>query len=657
MTEFAHLLAFFALALSGLQAWFGLSGQAGAARASAHLGFALMLLSFALLVRAFMISDFSVTLVAENSHTLKPAIYKFAGTWGNHEGSMALWCLVTLGFGAAAATFIRTDRETLVSRAIGIQGILAAASLAYLLFASNPFLRDLSPPLQGADLNPLLQDPALAIHPPMLYLGYVGFSLVFSLAAAGLMERRIDSTWAKLARPWTMWAWIFLTIGIALGAYWAYYELGWGGWWFWDPVENASFMPWLIGTALVHSLIVTEKRGAFAAWTALLAVLAFCFSILGAFLVRSGVLTSVHAFAIDPARGLVLLGGLIVLGGAALALFALRADKLGKGPAFEWVSREGALLANNLVFAVATATVLLGTLFPLIVEALTGDQASVGPPYFNMTFSPMLALLLFALPVVQGWAWGRASREGLVRWGVALAALLLASIAFGMMLPRPDFSGVTLEERLTAPFGIGHAIGIGLGLWLVAGAAIELFRRALWQPGRVFRLPGRVWGMTLAHLGIGVFVIGAVVETGLRYERSIVLAPGEATEVAGWTLELDRMASVEGPNWYADRAFLTASRGDTSVEMAPDKRFYPAARMPTTETAIHKTLAGDLYIALGEVRASEDVTRWSFRVYFNPFIDWVFIGTILMSLGGGLSLLPRRRAAVTTRRAEAVAAE
>lgn len=630
MIELAHLLAFFALALAGLQAWFGLSGgSAAAARASAHLGFSLMLVSFALLVRAFMISDFSVELVAENSHTLKPDLYKFAGTWGNHEGSMALWCLVTLGFGAAAAAFVKTDRETLLARAIGIQGILAFASLAYLLFASNPYLRLDSPPLQGADLNPLLQDPALAIHPPMLYLGYVGFSMVFSLAAAGLMERRIDSVWAKIARPWTIWAWIFLTVGIVLGSYWAYYELGWGGWWFWDPVENASFMPWLIGTALLHSLIVTEKRGAFAAWTALLAVLAFCFSILGAFLVRSGVLTSVHAFAIDPTRGLVLLFGLILLAGGALALFGLRADKLGKGPPFEWVSREGALLANNLVFAVATATVLLGTLFPLIVEALTKEQASVGPPYFNAVFSPMLAVLLFALPVVQSWAWGRAKREGLVRWGVALGALLIACGALAFMAPRMSF---------------GHAVGIGLGAWLIGGGVMELFRRALWRPGRVFRLPGRVWGMTLAHIGVGVFVIGAVVETGLRLERTIVIAEGEAEQVAGWTIELEDMASVEGPNWYADRAILKATKGDTTVILDPEKRFYPAARMPTTETAIHKTPGGDLYVALGEVRPMPDATRWSFNVFFNPFIDLVFLGALLMALGGGLTLMPRRRA-------------
>ena len=627
MIELGHFAAFLALAAALAQGMFGLTGQRRMAGLAAYAGFAVMILSFVTLIVAFARSDFSVALVANNSHTLKPMIYKIAGAWGNHEGSMALWCLVTLGFGAAGALWMRTGRDLFEARALGIQGLLAVGALAYLLFASSPFLRLDPAPFQGAGLNPLLQDPALSIHPPMLYLGYVGYSFVFALAAAGLMEARVDSVWAKEARRWSLAAFIPLTLGIALGSYWAYYELGWGGWWFWDPVENASLMPWLIGAALLHSVVVTEKREGFGAWSALLAVLAFLFSIMGAFLVRSGILTSVHAFAVDPERGTLLLFGLLTYGGFALVLFAMRAPKLPGGKPWMLLSREGALMANNIVLIVAALTVLLGTLFPLMAEA-AGRTISVGEPYFNLTFTPMLALLLLILPVVQAWAWGKADLKNWSKWAIAGGTLALVFLALGVGLW--DIS-------------IGAALGLALGAWLVIGALWELKRRAI-TPGRIFRLPPRVWGMTLAHMGLGLFVIGAVVETTGRYETTVALAEGGSGTVAGWTLTLDQVRAIEGPNWYADRAQLTATRGSAKAIMTPMKRYYPAAQMPTTETAIHKTGTGDLYAALGEQRMVDGAPRWVFRVYYNPMIDLLYFGVILMALGGAFSLWPRRKA-------------
>ncbi|MBU2604372.1 MAG: heme lyase CcmF/NrfE family subunit [Alphaproteobacteria bacterium] len=626
MIEFGHLAAFLALAASLAQGVLGLTGARALAGRAAVVAFAVMALSFATLLVAFAQSDFSLALAANNSHTLKPMIYKLAGVWGNHEGSMALWCLVTLGFGAAGALWMRTGRDVFEARALGVQGWLATGALSYLLFASSPYLRLDPAPLQGAGLNPVLQDVALASHPPMLYLGYVGFSFVFALAAAGLIDGRIDRVWAKEARRWALAAFIPLTIGIALGSYWAYYELGWGGWWFWDPVENASLMPWLIGAALLHSVVVTEKRGSFAAWTALLAVLAFLFSIMGAFLVRSGVLTSVHAFAVDPKRGMLLLGGLVVYGGLALGLFALRAPKLEGGKPWQMLSREGALATNNVVLVVAALTVLLGTLFPLIAEA-TGRTISVGEPYFRLTFVPMLAVLLAVLPVVQAWTWGKADLSGVWKWaagGVGLVAVFL-------------LLGVSVWD-----IPLGAAFGLALALWLIFGALWEVRRRAV-TLARVFRLPLRVWGMTLAHIGLGVFIMGAVVETTQRYEATLALPAGGSGTVAGWNITLNDVHAIEGPNWYADKAVLTARKGSIKAEMAPTKRYYPASRMPTTETAIHKTGAGDLYIALGDRRDVDGETRWVFRVYFNPLIDFVYLGVGLMALGAFFSLVPMRR--------------
>ncbi len=626
MIELGHFAAFLALGLSLAQGITGLRGERRLAGLIAVAAFGVMALAFLSIVHAFVTSDFSVALVVNNSHTLKPMVYKIAGAWGNHEGSMALWCIVTLGFGAAAAAFMNTDRPLFEARALGIQGLLATGALAYLLFASSPFLRIDPAPFQGAGLNPLLQDPALAIHPPMLYLGYVGYSFVFALAAAGLVEGRIDRVWAREARIWSLAAFAPLTIGIALGSYWAYYELGWGGWWFWDPVENASLMPWLIGAALLHSITVTEKRDGFAAWTALLAVLSFLFSILGAFLVRSGVLTSVHAFAVDPERGTLLLIGLLVYGGFALGLFAWRAPKLEGGKPWMLISREGALMANNIVLIVAALTVLLGTLFPLIAEAF-GRTISVGEPYFNLTFVPILALILILLPIVQAWAWGKADVKGWLRWAAGGAGLVALFVLLGV-----------------GPMNIpaGAAFGLALGLWLVFGSLWELKRRAI-TPGRVFKLPRRVWSMTLAHVGIGLFVIGAVVETTGRYESTLALAQGDTGTVAGWALTLDEVRSIEGPNWYADGALLTARNGSRVTTLEPSKRYYPAARMPTTETAIYKTGAGDLYAALGEQRNVDGQTRWVFRVYFNPLIDLLYAGVVLIGFAALLGLWPASR--------------
>ncbi|WP_300379358.1 heme lyase CcmF/NrfE family subunit [Henriciella sp.] len=626
MIEAGHFAAFLALVFSGLQAGFGLAGDRARSGLFAKIAFTTMVFAFLTLVWAFARSDFSVELVASHSHTLKPFGYKIAGTWGNHEGSMALWCVVALGFAASAAWLMKSDRPAFEARTLGAQGLLSFGSLAYLLFASSPFTRLDPAPLQGQGLNPLLQDPALAIHPPMLYIGYVGYSFVFALAAAGLIEGRIDRQWATTARNWALAAFVPLTLGIALGSYWAYYELGWGGWWFWDPVENASLMPWLIGAALMHSIIVTEKRGSFSAWTALLAVLAFCFSMLGAFLVRSGVLTSVHAFAVDPLRGSLLLAGLLVFGGAALLLFALRAPKVSGGPSWTAASREGALMGNNLVLTVATATVMLGTLFPLLAEAL-GETISVGEPYFNLTFTPIMALALIALPVVQAWAWGRADLSSLWKWAAGFAGLVglfwLAGIG-------------PLDIPLLAGFGLA------LGVWLVFGAAQEIWRRAK-TAARLPKMPLRVWGMTIAHAGLGIFVIGAVLQTSGRTQTTLALQEGESQPVAGWVVQLEDVSSIEGPNWYADRATLSVRKGSARSELQPQKRYYPAARMPTSETAIHKTGTGDLYVALGDGRRNrEGETRWTFEIFHNPLIDLIYLGVALIALGGGLSMAGKR---------------
>ena len=642
IAEFGHFLILLAFAASLAQAGSGLWGGhardgrfAEASRASADIAALACLLAFAALMSAFIRSDFSVENVASNSHTLKPMLYKISGTWGNHEGSMVLWCLVSTGFGVALARLSKGLRWDLRARAVGVQGLVTASTLAYLAFASNPFVRLDPAPLQGLGLNPLLQDPALAFHPPFLYLGYVGSSVVFSLAVAALLEGRVDAAWARWVRPWALASWVCLTIGIALGSYWAYYELGWGGWWFWDPVENASFMPWLLGAALLHSAIVTEKRGGLASWTILLAILTFSLSLLGTFLVRSGVLTSVHAFALDPERGFLILLILIFFTGGALALYAWRGPSIGSDRGlFAPVSREGALVLNNLFLTVATATVLIGTLYPLLGEAVFKRALSVGPPYFNLTFTPLMGLVLIALPLAPYMAWKRADLLGALQrlWVAAAIAALAGTLTLALM------GGKALAS-----------LGIALGTWLVCGAISELldriklgkvpFKQAM---GRLKNLQRSALGMTLAHLGMGIFVIGAVSEVAFRQEHTATMGIGETTQFYGRTATLKSVQSAEGPNYYIDRAEIELTDGDRTIILTPERRFYPAARMPTTEVDIKSSLGADLYAALGDPSEVNGRTAWTVRLYWNPMITFIFGGVLLMALGGTVSLTDRR---------------
>lgn len=625
IAELGHLFAFLALASAMSQAVLGLTTGGETVRRLAVASGMLTLLAFAALIVVFVRLDFSVALVASHSHSLKPILYRVAGAWGNHEGSMLLWCVIMAGYGAVGALTMRAD--ALRDKALGVQGLLTTASLAYLLFASSPFLRLDPAPLDGGGLNPLLQDPALALHPPFLYLGYVGFSFVFSIAAAGLILGRIDRDWARRTRPWALAAWSALTIGISLGAIWAYYELGWGGWWFWDPVENASFMPWLVGAALVHSLIVTQKRGGMAAWTAFLAVLAFCLSILGAFLVRSGVLTSVHAFAVDPERGLLLLIGLAAAGGGAFSLYAWRAPKLMAGPEFDPVSREGALILNNLFLSVAAALVLLGTVLPLFGQAM-GVTLSIGEPYFQLTLAPMMAVLLLFLPFAQASTWRKTEIKPLAKRLVLAAGLAFAAGLLAFFLFR---------QSLWLMFGIV------VGAWVVAGVITDFVRRVgAGGVGRMGKLSGSVWGMTIAHVGMGLFVIGAATETAARQDQTFVLLPGEQAEMDGRTFRFDGVREIEGPNYYATEGRITVTRDGKSEVMTPQKRYYPVAGTPTTEVAIRKTPGGDVYVALGDP-VREAPGAWRIRISHHPLIDWVFGGAGLIALGGFMALAARRR--------------
>jgi cytochrome c-type biogenesis protein CcmF len=610
---------------------------AAAGEGAAVVAFLGVGVAFLALVVAFVSSDFSVANVAANSHTQKPLLYKFAGAWGSHEGSMLLWCLALTGFGAAVAVLGGGLPRGLKVSTVAVQGALGVLFLAYTLFASNPFVRLDDPPVEGRSLNPLLQDPGLAFHPPALYAGYVGFSVVFSLAVAALIEGRADAAWARWVRPWTLAAWSFLTIGITLGSFWAYYELGWGGWWFWDPVENASFMPWLVGAALLHSAIVTEKRGALAGWTVFLALAAFTFSMLGAFLVRSGVLTSVHAFAVDPTRGVLLLMILGVTAGLGFALFAWRAPSLQRGGLFAPVSRESALVLNNILLAASTVTVLLGTLYPLIREAATGEAISVGPPYFNLTFTPLMAALLILLPAGPLLAWKRGDAAGVAQ-RLGLAALI--AVAAGLA-----------SLALVSPRHAWGAAGVGLGAWLIAGAVVELAERVRafrvpaaesWR--RFVRLPRGAWGMTLAHLGLGVFVLGAVFETTWKAEAAEALPVGGALDVGGYHLTLERVGGIDGPNYEAEGAVVRATRNGREVCVAqPERRFYPAGGQTTSEVAICTLGVSHLYIVLGERRQAEDGgSAWLIRGYWNPWALLIFIGPGIMALGGAVSLSDRR---------------
>jgi cytochrome c-type biogenesis protein CcmF len=650
---FALILA---LALSALQAGLSALGRVrgdatlrGAGEGAALAAFAATAIAFAALMTAFVASDFSVANVVANSNTDQPLFYRITATWGSHEGSMLLWNLALTGFGACVVLFGQGLPTGLKSVVVATQGTLGLLFLGYTVFASNPFIRIATAPLQGQSLNPILQDPFMAIHPPILYSGYVGFSVVFSFAVAALVEGRVDAAWARWVRPWALAAWSLLTVGITLGSFWAYYELGWGGWWFWDPVENASFMPWLIGTALLHSAIVTEKRGALTGWTVFLALAAFSFSMLGAFLVRSGVLTSVHAFAVDPRRGAILLAILGAAAGAGFGLFAWRAPKLTPGGLFAPISREGALVLNNLFLAAATACVMLGTLYPLIVQAVTGEAISVGGPYFALTFGPLMIACLLILPAGPLLAWKRGDLLGALQRLWAAAAL---AIAAGLV-----------SYLLIAPRKVAPVLVMTVGFWLIAGSAAELaVRLNLGSLGRgdgarVWRrargLPRGQWGMTLAHIGLGVFVLGAACELSWRTETAQSLSVGQAMRAGAYTLTLKGLATVEGPNFSADQATLLATPDHGApFTLTPERRFYPAQRQTTSKVAIQRRGATDVYVVLGDARpAGGGRSAWLVRVFINPWARLIFAGPLIMALGGAVSLSDRRIRLAAGRRA------
>ena len=638
MTELGHFALILAFGVAIVQmtvpmigahrgnaAWMAVAGPA------AIIQFALIAFSFSALTWAFVTSDFSLNLVYANSHTDKPLIYKISGVWGNHEGSMLLWVLILTLFGASAAVFGDNLPERLRARVLAVQGAIGVAFIAFILFTSNPFLRLAVPPLNGKDLNPLLQDPGLAFHPPFLYLGYVGLSMSFSFAVAALIEGKVDAAWGRWVRPWTLAAWMFLTLGIALGSWWAYYELGWGGFWFWDPVENASFMPWLISTALLHSAVVVEKREALKSWTILLAILAFGFSLLGTFIVRSGVLTSVHAFANDPARGVLILIILAVFLGGALTLYAARAGAMEAKGVFGAVSRESALVLNNVLLAVSCFVVFIGTIWPLVAEILFGRTLSVGPPFFDAAFTPFMVGLAIVLPVgsIIAWKRGTLSRtiKPLLPWLVL--AVALGALAFAMQTGRSALG----------------PIGVVLGAWVVGGAIADLLLRSgrgrlADRFGRVLRLPRADWGKAFAHMGMGVTIFGIAAMTAWQQEDIRVVRLGERWDVGQFSFTLDDVRQFEGPNYVSTLAEMGVWRGDQNVTvLTPEKRFYPVAKMPTTEAAIRNGILRDIYVVIGDAQAGGG---YAVRVYVKPFANWIWGGALLMALGGFLSLSDRR---------------
>ena len=635
--HFALVLAFAVAVVQGTLPMLGAARGHGpwmdVAKTTALTQFLLVAIAFASLVYAYVVSDFSVVNVVNNSHSLKPLLYKISGTWGNHEGSMLLWVLILALFGAAAAVFGSNLPPALRSRALAIQAWIAIGFYLFILFTSNPFERMLPAPLDGRGLNPLLQDPGLAFHPPFLYLGYVGFSLVFSFAVAALIEGRVDAAWARWVRPWTLAAWVFLTIGIALGSWWAYYELGWGGWWFWDPVENASFMPWLAGTALLHSAIVVEKRDTLKGWTIFLAIVTFSLSLLGTFLVRSGVLTSVHAFATDPTRGVYILALLIIVIGGSFLLFAIRGPSLRSGGVFRPVSREGALLLNNLLLNVATASVLLGTLYPLIYEAATDAKLSVGPPYFNAVFVPLMVPLVIAMAIGPLIPWKRGDL------GPVLRRLWLAAIAAGAAAVW------AATWSLQALVGL---LGMALAAWLFVGTLVEFAERIrlLRAPAseslrRLASLPRSAWGMTLAHAGLAVAIAGMTGASVWKVESIQVMRPGETVSVSGYEYTFQGARPERGPNYETTQGMFTVSRdGRRVATLIAEKRHYPVEQRETTEAAIYPTFWGDLYAVIGDPQGADGA--YVTRIYFNPMVGWIWFGVLLMSAGGLVSLSDRR---------------
>ncbi len=615
----------------------------------ATVQFLLGAFSYAALTYSFLVSDFSVKLVVDNSHTLKPLIYKISGVWGNHEGSLLLWVLILALFGASAAWFGGNLPASLQARVLAVQSAITAAFMAFTLFTSNPFTRLVSPPFDGTDLNPLLQDPGLAFHPPFLYLGYVGLSMAFSFAVAALIEGRVDAAWGRWVRPWTLAAWVFLTIGIATGSWWAYYELGWGGFWFWDPVENASLMPWLFAAALLHSAIVVEKRETLKSWTILLAILGFGFSLMGTFIVRSGLLTSVHAFAMDPERGVFILMILAAFMGGALTLFAIRAPVLEAKGVFATVSRESALVVNNVLLAVSSFVIFIGTMWPLVAEMLFDRVLSVGPPFFNMAFTPFMVALAMVLPIgaMLPWKRGNLSRALRPLWGLAAFSVAMGAVTWALQTGNSPLVPV----------------GLALGLWVVLGAMADVWART-GRGGlgnrlkRLGRLPRADWGKFTAHTGFGVSMFAVAALVGWESEDIRVVQIGESFDKGGYTLTLTSVDRVQGPNYVSTMGTLEAHRdGRLITTLQPEKRFYPIAGMPTTEAAIDYKIHRDLYITLGD---PQDNGGWAVRTYIKPFANWLWFGCFLMALGGIFSLSDRRyriAAGADRTRTDAVPAE
>ncbi|MDP2240789.1 MAG: heme lyase CcmF/NrfE family subunit [Burkholderiales bacterium] len=648
--EIGQLALALALVLALTQ---GVAGLVGAARGNtawmsvtrpaAQGQFVFVAIAFGCLAYSFLTNDFSVLNVATNSNTMLPLHYRFAATWGSHEGSLLLWTLVATAWMVAVTVFSRQLPEEMVARVLGVLGLVSVGFLAFMLFTSNPFDRLFPVPVDGRDLNPLLQDAGMIMHPPLLYMGYVGFSVTFAFAIAALLAGRLDAAWARWSRPWTTVAWLFLTLGIALGSFWAYYELGWGGWWFWDPVENASFMPWLVGTALIHSLAVTEKRGTFRSWTVLLAILAFSLSLLGTFLVRSGVLTSVHAFATDPKRGIFILIFLAVVIGSSLVLFAWRTSRIGLGGSFDPISREAALLTNNVLLMAAAGVVMLGTLYPLVLDALGLGKISVGPPYFEAVFMPLMAPALFLMGIGPLMRWKKASLPELavrLRWAFAI------SVACALLLPF-------VLGRWSAMV----SFGLLLAAWIVTTCAVQLWEKTASQPGganvwaRLRNTSRSYYGMLLAHLGIAVFVVGVTLVKGYETELDVRMAPGDTVTAGGFIFRMVDVADINGPNYVAARATIEVTKaGKPVATLRPEKRVYKAQDMPMSEASINRGITRDLYVSMGEA-VSE--TAWVLRVQHKPFVNWIWGGCVLMALGGLLAASDRRyRLAVRREREE-----
>ena len=635
INEIGHFTLLLAFCVALLQATVPLFGAhkgridlMAISESAANLQFALLLASFGALTHAFMTSDFSVKLVVLNSHSLKPMLYKITGVWGNHEGSMLLWVLILSLFGASASWFGANLPILLKTRVLAVQGAIGVAFLAFIIFTSNPFERVEIPPFDGQDLNPLLQDPGLAFHPPFLYLGYVGLSMAFSFAVAALIEGRIDAAWGRWVRPWTLAAWIFLTIGIALGSWWAYYELGWGGFWFWDPVENASFMPWLLAAALLHSAIVVEKRETLKSWTILLAILAFGFSLIGTFIVRSGVLTSVHAFANDPERGMFILIILGIFMGGALTLFSFRSSAMEARGVFSMVSRETALVSNNVLLAVSAFVVFFGTIWPLVAELFFDRKLSVGPPFFNAAFTPFMILLGLILPVGSNLPWKRAN---ILNSSKKLIFVFILSICLAGLI-----WAIQTGKSLVGP------VGVFLGAWIVMGTILDLFSKLGRSISlkRLIVLPRADFGKFFAHSGLGITMFAIAALTSWEKEDIRVVPVGGSWKIAAYELKLNSVENVRGPNYFSTMGVIAVSKdGQLLTVLRPEKRNYPVAQMPTTEAAIDYRLSRDLYVVLGDQQSDNS---WTVRTYLKPFTNWIWGGCALMAVGGLLSLTDRR---------------